>query len=447
MILGDIVQRLSDEERDQLRAELGGNSALTAMLIMKAIENPALTAAAFIREHRTTQSTFNKIHSQAIDVVYDLLKRRLNNGYDPIMLVRKLLLLGLPKQARKLYNELEKAYEREMRYGVLDVLYHEGVRIAYDGGDITWLRELEKQVNENSAKLLEYNRLDKGLACEMLELERGRKKKDARHERVLLRYHSDAVAAGHPVLIINSLYSLHVYYLRHRIDLAKASQALSDIVATAERYSGSLDAYSIAIAAANLVSFLCTYAVDDDPEPYFSRIDRAIGEGGTLGPLVSHFQRFQYYLFTDQDEKALREYEMVAAQKGENRFHPMKSVASAWLAFSRNDRERYAEARSEFYEHPSHRDLPEHEFELRAIDLLLSIRHGDLDDAIYKGEALRKFAERHFHEPRMHDCRRLLQSVTTGTRRRALPASIARSEKSFMLRSMRYLVRQRESGS
>lgn len=425
MLLIELIDRLGEKERKELQRRLDGADSLAATMIRSVLDHTALDRASLIERLGTTRSTFDKVHSQALDTVYLVLQTTLNNPYDPIMLVRKLLLMGLASQARRLYRALEKEYEREMRYAVLDTLYHEGVRLAYDNGDGDWLARLEKQVNTNSLNLARYNKLDKGLARLMLLLERGRKRCGPDVGRRINTVHSEAVRFGHPVPIINALYCRHIYHLRHRFDQQQALDALGEIMKASERYRAHLDNYSLGIAAANHASFICTYDVQENPEPSFAIVDRIIGEGGTLGPLVTSFQRLRYFLCTGEIRKGRRVMERIEALPDDNRFVPLKSAAAAWIAFGERDVAAFRDALQRFYTHPTYQDLPEQEFELRVIDLLFLLREAEHETVMQRAETLRKFVERHFEEPYRSECSHLLKcilhSASTPPRRQRRP--------------------------
>ena len=394
--LHEIIERLTDEEKERLRGLHQARGNVVSRMIIEALDDTAVTREDFIGRHAITPSTYSKSQSQAVDAVHEVLASELRNPYDPIMLIRLFLFRGLVKEAKKQFFRLEKEYMRQHLYPVLDTLYHEGVRICYHSGDTKWLAELVDKINRNSALLKEYNALDTPLILEMLKLERKRSGETIASVEQMREMLARAEKLGHPVLTHNSLYCLYTYYTQHHFSVEDALEVARAIVHNAERHRDSIDAYTVTMASNNYAHFLCTYIVEESPEPHYATIAANIGMGGTLERIDFYFQYFHYYLFTGARARAEQTLAKMRETPLENRFALLLNVAEGWLAFDSGNAERFRTELAGFYEMPAHQDFPEHEFHLRVMEILLAARAGDAEFAALKMEALRKFHYRNF---------------------------------------------------
>jgi hypothetical protein len=394
--LHEIIGRLTDEERARLRGLHEARGNVVSRMIIEALDEPVITREEFITRHAITPSTYSKSQSQAVDAIHEMLGAELRNPYDPIMLIRLFLFRGLVKEAKKQFFKLEKEYLRQHLYPVLDTLYHEGVRICYHTGDTRWLGALVEKINTNSALLKEYNALDTPLILEMLKLERKRLGEAIASVGEMRAVLARAERLGHPVLIHNSLYCLYTYYTQHHFDVGEALEVARAILRNAERHRDSIDAYTVTMAYNNYAHFLCTYIVEESPEPYYASIAAKIGMGGTLERVDFFFQYFHYYLFTGNRARAVGTLARMRETPLENRFALLPNVAAAWLAFDAGDADGFRAELAAFYAMPAYQDFPEHEFHLRAMEILLAARAGDAEFAAQRMESLRKFHYRNF---------------------------------------------------
>jgi|GEM_PF-7129596 len=394
--LHDIIGRLADDEREHLLGIHEPRTTVLSRMIADAIADPTVTKEEFIARHGITAATYNKSQSQAIDALYEMLSQAQRNPYDPIILIRQLLFRGLVREAKKQFLSLEKEYLRREMYAVLDTLYHEGVRICYHSGDTKWLAELVEKINLNSGLLKEYNAIDTPLILQMLKLEKKRTGERLASVAELREMLDRSRKLGHPVLINNSLYCLYIYYTQHDFSVPEALDVARAIRDNAERHRESSDAYTITLAYNNYAHFLCTYIVEESPEPYYGIIAEKIGMGGSLEIFDFHFQYFLYYLFTGERARAVAMFRKMRDAPAENRFALLLHVAAAWLAFAADDRDAFNNELGRFYATPSYQDFPEHEFHLRVMEILLAVGGGDHDFAAQKMDALRKFHYRNF---------------------------------------------------
>jgi hypothetical protein len=441
--LVEIVARLLPEERERLCELHGGRGAIVSRMIVEAMEERRMGREEFIAQHGITEATYNKSQSQAIDAVYEVIQELQRNPYDPIILIRQLLFRGLVKEARKQFHSLEKEYEKRNLYAVLDALYHEGVRICYHTGDIKWLEMLVKKIIANAEASRQYSALDSPLILQMLKLEKRSFGRSAATERELMRLLGEAERVDHPVPIHNALYSLYAYYTAHDFDIEKAHRVARQILDNVERHGEALDRYTMTISYNNYAHFLTIYLIDEDPEPYFRLAEKHIGMGGVLELFDFRFQRFQYYLFTGQRARSQAMYALMLEAPQENRLALLGHVAAAWLAFDAGDADRFRETLAQFYELPSYQDFPEHEFHLRAMEIILALRRGDYPYAEQKGEALRKFHFRKLGPAADYRLlanslqRRIYAGLQAGSRKRG--GEILRER--FVVRSAEYLFR------
>ncbi len=438
--LHDIIQRLTPEERARFLEVHKSRSNTVSRIIADSLENPALTREEFIARHEITPATYNKSQSQAIDAIYRDLASTQSNPYDPILLIRLLLYRGLLKEARKQFARLEKEYIRQGLYSVLDVLYHEAVRICYQTGDTKWLAQLIEKINANSHDLLRYNELDSPLILQMLKLEKkGGESREAISVEELQDLRERAERLGHGILVHNSFYCLYVYYTQHDFNVEQAHWAAWNVLENARRKAASMNDYANMIAYNNYAHFLCIYSVDESPEPLFDRIAARIGMGGPLEVLDFYFHYLQYYITVGNTRKADGIVKRMAGLPQENRFSVLVNVAESWVAMAHRQPERFRQQFNAFYEAPAYQDFPEHEFHLRVMEIIFALREKEFEYAEGKMEALRKFHYRKFqpaedYRVMVNALQRTIYACLQGNRvgKRA-------GEPTFSLRSMIYL--------
>ncbi len=438
--LHDILQRLRPEERARFLEVHTARGNVISKLIADALEDPSLTREAFIERYEITAATYNKSKSQAIDTLYRELASSQSNPYDPILLIRLLLYRGLVKEARKQFASLEKDYLRQRLYSVLDVLYHEAVRICYQTGDTKWLAQLIEKIKSNAADLLHYNELDAPLILQMLKLEKkGGDERGSISVEELEDLRERAEKLGHPILVHNSFYCLYVYYTQHDFNVEKAHRSAWSVLENARHNTDSMNSYAIMIAYNNYAHFLCLYSVDESPEPYFDQIAGRIGMGGPLEVFDFYFNYFLYYLTSGNRRRADAILKRMGEVPQENRFAVLMNVAEGWMAFARDDAGRFRQEFASFYEAPAYQDFPEQEFHLRVMEIIFALREQEYDYAEGKMEALRKFHYRKFqpaedYRVMVNALQRTIYARVQGTRRGKRSA-----EPSFSLRSMGYL--------
>jgi hypothetical protein len=438
--LREILDRLSDDERRDLQETHQSRNTIVSRLIIEAMEDRALTREEFIGRHAITAATYNKSQSQAIDAVHKVIARWIRNPYDDIMLVQEFLFRGLVKEARKQFHSLEKEYARQGLYSVLDALYHEGVRVCYQTGDQRWLETLVEKIKKNSEEMLRYNSLNSPLILQMLKLEGKGGGPSPVMIAELERLREESFRSGHPVLIHNSLYCIYVYYTRHEVDIRQAHRIAREILDEAERNRESLHIYSITLAYNNYAHVLGTYTIDEDPEPYFQVVERGIGIGGPLEHFDFNFLRFQYYLFMGRHKESVAMYAKLKEMPQEIRFALLTQVAGAWLAIEENDYTSFTRELGEFYNTPAYQDFPEHDFNLRAMEIIFALRRHDYEYAAQKVDALRKFHFRKFKPA--HDYRILVNALQriTYARLKGENATVKRKGEEVALRSIEYLL-------
>ena len=438
--LHEILVRLSDDERRDLQKTHRPRNTIVSRMIIEALEDGALTREDFIARHAITAATCNKSQSQAIDAVHKVMARWIRNPYDDIMLVQEFLFRGLVKEARKQFHSLEKEYTRQGLYSVLDALYHEGVRVCYQTGDQRWLETLVEKIRKNSEELLRYNSLNSPLILQMLRLEGKGGGPSPTVVAELERLRGESLRSGHPVLIHNALYCLYVYYTRHKFDIRQAHRIAREILDEAERNRESIHLYSLTLAYNNYAHVLGTYTIDEDPEPHFQVVERGIGIGGPLEVFDFIFLRFQYYLFMGRHRESVAMYGKLKEKPQEIRFALLTQVAGAWLAIAENDYATFSSQLAEFYGGPAYQDFPEHDFNLRAMEIIFALRRHDYEYAAQKVDALRKFHFRKFKPA--NDYRILVNALQRVTYARLKGEEVGRRRKKedVVLRSIGYLL-------
>ncbi|MDB5033348.1 MAG: hypothetical protein JWQ98_589 [Chlorobi bacterium] len=394
--LRDILERLTPDERGKLHEIHFERNTVVSRMIIESLDNPLLTQEEFIEGDGITPGTFNKSQSLAIDAVYEVISSALRNPYDPIMLIRGLLFRGLVKEARRQYNTLEKEYSRQGIYSVLDTLYHEGVRICYQTGDLKWLAVLVEKITINATRLAEYTKLDGLLILQMMKLEKKAADISPSAVKDMNDLYERAVALRHPVLVQNALYSLYSYYTQHDFNMEQAHVVARLMLENAEQYRDTIDIYTRTLINNNYAHFLSTYVVAEDPEPYYRIVEKNIGMGGGLELFDFNFQRFNYYLVTGDHARSEAVHAKLRESQQENRFALLTHVAAAWLALDENDHAWFTAEIGRFYETPEYSDFPEHEFALRVMEIIFALRRRDYDYAAGKVDALRKFHVRKF---------------------------------------------------
>ncbi|HYM21144.1 MAG TPA: hypothetical protein VEW28_09095 [Candidatus Kapabacteria bacterium] len=202
--LHELLSALTKDEQQNLRLTCIDHPTIPSILIASVLDDPSLSANEFILQNKVTNATYNKSLSLALSHVFEFLSANLSNPYDGTFLVRELVIRGLLKYAKHEYLKLEKELEQKSLYPQLNASYHEGTRICYHAGDKVWFATLRKKIEKNSSHLETYNKLDKAIMANVLDLVRKPSKSTVQgHELEQLR--KKTIAFGHPVLIHNAL--------------------------------------------------------------------------------------------------------------------------------------------------------------------------------------------------------------------------------------------------
>lgn len=392
--LAEVIKTLTPNEIERLRKSTHSGNAL-GRLLQTCLDDPGLRGAALQERLKLTPGMLNKLESQALDIVYEAIKQEQPNSYDDIILVRQLLYRGLVKQARRLAVQLEKIYLGAPRYAALDALYHEAIRVAYHAGDEAWLRELAQKATGNAHAHAVYNRLDKQLILNMLRVERKQvpKAEEQAFLEEMLRLEAEVERLPHPVLKVNTLYILHLFYI-NTYDLMAAAGAVSRLEAYI-RMSDKLleDKYVHIIALSIVFYFYCRFDTGEEPgEERRKNIESLIGYGGALELMEYYFNLFQYYFFTGKEEAAKDTFHKMQEMHTHTRFSILVTVASACLHFEEGDLKAFRKDMSGFYEQ-NYMEFREAEIHLRFMEVLL-LHEGDASGTESRLESLRKFIER-----------------------------------------------------
>ncbi len=394
----ELLQKLSDSEREALLREIEGEQAVHFLLIRAVFTTPDLSATAFISAQGITTATFNKSLSLALSVVSEFLARHISTPYDDIYLVRELVIRGLTKQAKHTYSKLEKTLEQKLQYSQLNALYHEGTRICYHTGDKEWLEVLRKKIRKNSDLLARYNEIDKAIMVSVLKMVRKPSKNPIQAKEI----HSltkAATAFGHPVLVHNALTTELAYYTGPGFDLEQAFKLIKALNSHVPKTRDHLEAYSYTLARYNYSKFICDFIVPEDPEPIFEELRSRVGTGGTLEVISFYVNFFCYFLSIGEVEKALAIAQKISKEQAQDRVSYLKEYIAAWVAWVKNDPVAFRNAISAYYAAADRRDSPVNDFYTRVLETDFAIKNGSFSLAYSKVEALKKFSYRSLPAP------------------------------------------------
>ena len=337
----------------------------------------------------------NKLETQALEKVYRSIMLCQNNAYDDIILVRTLLYRGLSKQAKKLAVKLEKNYAADNLYSVLDVLYHEALRVAYHLGDTAWMKELVEKSIANAEKHAAYNRLDKTLILNMYRVEQRdiAKKEEASFLSQMAKLETEARKFPQAVLTVNTYYILQLYHInKHDIPAAaKAIKKLRDYIDGDN--IPSTDKYALTISPLIVLYFYCRFDIGIEPDTDRKDLEALLGHGGVLELAEFHFNIFRYSFFRNNRQDAVKKHKLIQQLNADTRFAIFKTVSNAYFAFEVKDMKAFRNHLSEFYEQ-NYMAFREYEIDLRFMEILLLLKEKDLAGAESRTESLRKFIER-----------------------------------------------------
>lgn len=412
-MIKELIDTLTENEIEILKNNII-NSKNLPNKILDLFLLSSKTSQSEIEQHLNINSnSYFKNITLAKDIIYDVIKKQSTTTYDDIFLVRTLIFRGLHKQANKLIIRLEEKYLFEKWYGLLDVLYHESFRMAYNSCDVKELEKLNKKVKANLEKYHQYTLLDKQLLLDMARCE----KRDVKPKEIVLylkhleKLYSDCCAFEHHVLVFNALHCLYEIHVNYTSDYKKVFEIVALLKSVVEINKNKMNERIYANMLTHIVFPYCIYEIDEKPEFYFEYLFssfKSINHHFIISEVLLHFV---IYYFTQKRYSQLNEVYVCLKEYTLERSNQYKECFTACLvAYSEKDDKLFHLHKTRFYQTEESRDTLQCDLMLRYLEILVLIKDKELNTASDKIDATEKFLKRNFSNARATEDKCLFNS-------------------------------------
>jgi len=400
-LLSVYIEKLTEQEKAQLRAELNLKNTIQARYILALLRDTQLNTKTFIQTEQITLTTFNKSKTLALDILVTWISENAaTNLHAASDVLWWFTSKGLYKEGWQYFLQTEKKLQHNKQYHLLQALYTEAMRLQIYISNIQAMEEIRDHAYSNSIRLLEYTSIQTAYSVEIARLEDATLQPTTVYERKLRALYKQAQRADHHNLVSNVLYCLFVYYTRHDFSLNKAHDTVRDMAKALKRYTTTLTQYGKAVLANNIAQFSMLYNVEQSPEEFIGLVEQGlppewqnIGKIGIAG----------YYISTNQPYKA-KALRNTISMKNITIEKEIASVAKldislAWEALKKGEitAKEFTKHIRSFYDIRGRRIYRELDFMTRTNEILFLLHQKEYETALAKCESLRKFAERNMH--------------------------------------------------
>jgi plasmid maintenance system antidote protein VapI len=383
---------------------------LAGRLLLMKISHPAWTENKIIAALGVSANTFNKVCTQAKDLLLKELSKRSETPFDEIYVVQKLILNGEPLFAQKLLNELEKEIEKKQLWLQLETLYIEASRVCYINGDLNGSVALGKKRDANAARLAKYIHLNSNIVNEMIRLEgfKNRKPDEKKYRATISLLRKEAFAINHHVLIHNTLHLDYMYTSRFLHDPQLVQKIILEMQQNAKKFNAAMNPLSKAIIKNTFLNFLTIYNGFGDPEKYIPDLKRHIEHAGNAAKANMCYAMLEYYLYQENIPKVMEWLEELKKEEDNSKYRQYKHIVFAIKSFLEEDTASFKSYFNSFYSDASHLDYPDMEVNLRIIELLMLMNNSDDYLLESKITALKKYMSRNVNKDRYSEERKII---------------------------------------
>ncbi len=413
-MIKELIETLSATEKEKLNAMVTVSNNLPYKILALHITSATIAQNQIEKKLKINANSYFKNITLAKELIYEVIKKESTTTYDDIFLVRTLIFRGLHVHANKLILKLEEKYLYEKWYGLLDVLYHESFRMAYNSCDIKTLEKLNKKVQENLKKYHQYTLLDKQLLLDMARCE----KHDVKPNEIvpylkhLDKLYKDCHSFEHHVLEFNALHCLYEVHVNYTNDYKKAFDVIAKMKVLVESNKEKMNERIYANMLTHVVFPYCIYQIEEQPEIYFDYLFsnfKQINHHFIISEVLLHFS---IYYFTKKDRKKLLEIHHYMKEYAQEKSNQYKECFTACMIayLDKNDKD-FHRHKTRFYQTDESRDSLQCDLLLRYLEILSLIHNNETDIAADKIDATEKFLKRNFSIARIEEDKYLHASL------------------------------------
>lgn len=401
-MIGDLIKKLTDAERDTLKERIEKGNANIYQFIDAFLQNPDISKEAVEKKFRINSNTYFKNLTIAKDEIFDVMKVHIKNAYDDLLLTNVLYRRGLEVYASKLRLKLVDEYEKKGWWSVLNEVYNFDMLVAYSKCDIDMITKTKDKTLANLERLLSYTTVDKELVLQMAIIEKGAIKDEdlPAYEKQIARLFARAVKVGHHGPIFNALHCYFMLYTKHMIDKYKAEKTVEDIGLFLEQYEEHLIPLTKNVAVLNMMGFYAAFELDTDPSVFFRDVERAIGSHGLLYDAQAMMNYCSYHFMCKNREEFERYYSQFMKLQMDRSFAYKVAYIHALRAYLNGDSRAFYKHQNEFYQMDDSREYDEYNLTLRYLEKLFLLREGNYSLAQDKMDATIKFIRRNMSKSR-----------------------------------------------
>lgn len=405
-MLRELIEILSETEMTLLLTTVSESATLPNKMLGLLLKDISLTQEQIEKKLKITTNSYFKNVTLAKEIIYDVIKKENTTTFDDIFLVRSLIFRGLHVQANKLILKLEEKYLHEKWYGLLDVLYHESFRMAYNSCDVKELEKLNKKVKSNLDKYHQYTLLDKQLLLDMARCE----KRDIKPNEIqpylkhLEKLYNDCHKFQHHVLEFNALHCLYEVHVNYTNNYKKAFDIIAKMKVLVDTNKDKMNERIYANMLTHIAFPYCIYEIDEKPENYFDYLFssfKSINHHFIISEVLLHFV---IYYFTNKNYDKLNEmYEYMKEYTQERSNQYKESFTACLISYSQMDYRAFHRHKTRFYKSDESRDSLQCDLMLRYLEILVLIKDKESETALDKTEATEKFLKRNFSVARTEE--------------------------------------------
>lgn len=405
-MLKELIEILSEAEMALLLTVVSSSSALPNKILELLLKDLYLTQEQIEKKLKINTNSYFKNVTLAKEIIYDIIKKENTTTFDDIFLVRSLIFRGLHVQANKLILKLEEKYLYEKWYGLLDVLYHESFRMAYNSCDVKELEKLNNKVKYNLEKYHQYTILDKQLMLDMAKCEKREVKPNEiqPYLKHLENLYKDCRAFEHHVLEFNALHCLYEIHVNYTSDYKKVFEIVAALKKIVETNKDKMNERIYANMLTHVAFPYCIYEIDERPENYFDYLFssfKSINHHFIISEVLLHFV---IYYFTGKRYDKLNEIYDYLKEYTQERSNQYKECFTACLiAYSQQDYKAFHAHKTRFYKTDESRDSLQCDLMIRYLEILALVNNKELESASDKTEATEKFLKRNFSISRIEE--------------------------------------------
>jgi hypothetical protein len=402
-MIGELIKKLTDEERQTLSQRIAGSSATIYQFIDTFLQDPDISQEDIKARFNINTNTYFKNLTLAKDEIYEVIKVHLRNAYDDLMLTNTLYRRGLEVYASKLRIKLGEEYEKRGWWNVLNEVYNFDMLVYYSKCDIEGIRRTNEKLYANLDRLVAYVHINNEITLQMVILEKGtmRESEFDKYENTLSELLLRAREVNHSIPIFNALHCYFVLYTKYYVNKQKAEKVVEDIGSYLAEHEERLIPFTRNVATLNRMGFYAAFELDTDPSVFFKEVDSAIGMHGLLFDSQAMLNYCSYYFLRRDLSLFDRYYEQFMQLQMDRTFAYKVAYIKALRAYLVNDSREFYQHQNEFYQMDDSREYDEYNLTLRYLEKLLLLKEGNLSLAQDKMDATVKFIRRNMSKARV----------------------------------------------